>query len=277
MRFRERIRKPLKASSDLGPIVSGVAILVGMAGFIGVTGVLVNKLQSFQASGVRLWDVEALGSILGLGFLLLLLLRSVIGDFYTVFFHDRQIICGRGQSGSEYDYTRVLDSKTKQLIITGQNLFYLINKSSFLEDIADHLDEKPKANVTIVLTLPGVFKALGDDIGLADYVQSIKQLRKSCGERLKKHVGNSFIVSFHAAASSLSAMFRDPDHRSRSLVVFTPKWAVDVPEGGRLYCVIHRWEHDDFFQTIWQNVGNMIKQKSRKPTLEDICTELDIQ
>ncbi len=90
----------------------------------------------------------------------------------------------------------------------------------------------------------------------------------------KEPMKDRITLRFHPGATSLSAIGCDPRDQRRGIVVFTPKWALDVQPANRLYFVVERWEHDDLFNRLAGTIPAMVQNDSL--TLDQVRTELGI-
>ena len=148
----------------------------------------------------------------------------------------------------------------------------LLSDKNYLPSISKWLNRNKQhtPSLTFILSTP---KALGALSATArDHLkQSVVQLRAFTEtEPLREAI----TIRFHSGANSLSAFVCDPKSRERGIVVFTPKWALDVEPANRLYCVIERWEHEDLFNRLCGTIPAMTQSESL--TLDQACAELKV-
>lgn len=210
--------------------------------------------------------------LVGLILIALLIARLLVSDLWNGFSHEKRVVCGSGQAGTPYDCRYLLSKNPKEVFVIAQNMRTLLFDKDYLPCISQWLtrnkDREP--SLTFVLSTPQVLGALNPTA--RDHLkQSVVELK----EFLKTEAMRDRItIRFHPGTSSLSAIVCDPKSKHRGILVFTPKWAMDVEPANRLYCVIERWEHDDLFNRIAGTIPAMVQSDSLG--LDQVCAELKI-
>ncbi len=192
------------------------------------------------------------------------------------------------KAGVGFNYHNFLDSETRDFIIIGQNIRGLFRQEAkFLDDIREHLIDKPTFRATVILTTQEFFTSISgsknpDRELQAQFAETVFALKKFHA-KLTKRMQQRFCVRFHPGASSLTAFIRDPEHEWRGAIAFIPKWATEITPGARAYCIVERSHHDALFQSLYGYVPEMY-DKTLSTDLDDMysrvqvkCTELQIK
>lgn len=237
-----------------------------------VSGIQILKLLFGDPWWSKFADLTTpeLAGLVGLILVSLLLVRSLASDLWNAFLRERRIVCGSAQAGTSYDYHHLLERDPREVIVVVQNMRTLLSDKDYLPSISKWLarnkDRHP--SLTFILSTP---KALGALSSVArDHLkQTVVQLSTFLDT---EPLRDAITVRCHSGANSLSAFVCDPKSRERGLVVFTPKWAIDVEPANRLYCVIERWEHEDLFNRLCGTIPAMTQSESL--TLDQVSREL---
>lgn len=183
----------------------------------------------------------------------------------------RLIACGVGQRGSPYEFKNFADRSAREWILVAQNLQTLLPRRDFLPHVRKLLDGG--TTIKVVLTTPEVMKALGND-AFRHFESSVNVFKKfylSLDARKRKRLS----IYFNASAASLSVQVRDPNDPARALLVFTPKWAIDLEPENRLYFVLNRREHKPLFDKVYGAIPGMTQAHSSN--LEQMCGQLGMR
>lgn len=159
------------------------------------------------------------------------------------------------------EITKLIDNRTKELVVVGQNLYGLIHRGRFLERVAEFFIERPDFRALFILAPPEYFNVLTRSRAdrrqyqqqFRSSIQGLKRLRSS----LRSDAQDRLRVFAHPGACSLSAIFCDPSEPSRGVVAFTPKWATDASPDSRIVCVVRRSENDTLFHGLFGHISIM--------------------
>lgn len=223
----------------IGLVLRPNPVLALFASFVTfVSGLQVIALIRSDTRWDKLSDLPILelAGLVGLILIALLLARSLVSDLWNGLAHEKRIICGSGQAGTSYDYHSLLSRNPKEVIVVAQNMRTLLSDKDFLPSISAWLarNKDRGASLTFILSTPMLLGA--HSAKAKEHLrQSVIDLKRYLEKEPLREMIN---IRFHPGANSLSAFFCEPKSKSQGIVVFTPKWALDVEPANRLFCVI---------------------------------------
>lgn len=175
-------------------------------------------------------------------------------------------------AGLGLDFQQIIDENTMEIVITGQNLQTLIRKN-FLAHLASLYEKNPRFKALIIMTKPDFFSVLADSSKerkafMLQFHHTVSKLT-AFKSSLPSEKQEDFTVYFHAGASSLSVIFRDPSSKTRGLAAIMPKWATDTEPGNRMFYLVDRANNDALFHRIFGHIGIM-NDATHSKTLEQM-------
>lgn len=260
--FRRLVGRILRPNACLASIGIAISLFSGWQ----IISLLRNHERWTALGEIRTAEFAGL---LGLVLIAIVVARSLLIDVWNGFVEKKRIVSGSGQAGTAYDYRAMLSRDPKEVIVVAQNMRTLLSDDEYLPCISDWLgrnkDRHP--SLTFVLSTPEVLSQIGRD----HLKQSVAQLKTFLSkEPMKERIH----IRFHSGVGSLSAFVCDPKDKSRGVLVFTPKWALDAQPANRMYCVVERWEHDDLFNLLAGSIPAMVQIDSR--SLDEVCQILGV-
>lgn len=196
------------------------------------------------------------------------------------FSYHNKIICDKSQKDSpEYDYTMLFKTLKEgdQAFIVGLNLTQLLHHKDFDKTIEELLNKF--VSVRIVLAPYKVMPSIGEDQRY-DYILSLKkliQLQLTYSGRVD-HQGKALLeIKFHIDAVSLTATIaiRSNSEGVGSVCVFTPKWVTDKVSGDRLYCVLYKKNHPEFYRKIAERLDSISGVGNGVLSLDQIIAQVN--
>lgn len=161
---------------------------------------------------------------------------------------DNTVICGVDIESSQYTYDKLISEDCTEATWVGGNLYSVLRGKkgeSFKEFIAAKLKADPKFRITIVLSNDTVMEAVAGTAGLDDLTISGKRIaeinslletrRLNAPDRSGKP---RFCVLTHPDAISMAALWCKYGERGdHDVLVFNPRWNLDIYARQRIYCV----------------------------------------
>lgn len=236
--------------------------VLALAALYGTIMIAVKKFPNIDPS-----KTEGLVLIAGLLVVLLVVLQSVGNGLYGLIWPEKRIESNLGVSGSRYSFEHLLDDKSEEIFIIGQNLRTLMSTTGFKERIKQLLQKNKGLKIWFIGATYEGMKAISTECAehFSDTLKDFKELYEDLGDNAAE-----LRVRFHPSAISLSCMIRDPNNDDRGILVMTPKWARDAEPANRQYCVIEKWEYRDLFNKVAGHRVAMTQADSQR--LKDICT-----
>lgn len=266
------IKRLFRRVANPGRVIAFFSTIISFIGIVQISITIQQKVSGISSISqfILLLEPFDIGLILGLMLLLLILVKSVIGDLYNILWSERKITCGLGQIGTKYDFPKLFDKYCEEVIVVAQNMHTLLSRSDYFPKIIELLKQGTK--VRFVLTTYEIMTAI-NPVSAVHFEKSVEMLRNLYHNDLNDKEREHLSVSFNPAAASLSVVIRDPK-KKRAVLLFTPKWATDKAPDNRMYCVIERCEHKELFDYIYGSIVGM--RQCDSPNLKQMCEKLNI-
>jgi hypothetical protein len=230
--------------------ISVTAIIASLAGLVALIILVTGLPEMASTSPGGFWDRKLLAQGLGILILAFVGMRSLARGILDTFYNEQRITAGIGVHDSRYSYSKVIDSKCREIIITGHNLFAVL-EAGLDTRLQDALRTNKHLKVKITCATYDAIRAVNER-GAKDLIESIRKFELLNRSLTTDEQRNRLRIYFHPAAVSLSCMIRDPDDKWRALVVFTPRWGTDTVAERRVFCASEKREHRDLFEAIYQ-------------------------
>jgi hypothetical protein len=177
----DMIRKLIKKVNQYNQIVSVISLILSTTGLIGFLIWAWDQFQTISLSFQSLSEPSLQITLVGTVLASFVFIRSILQDVEDIFFRDETIITGMGLTSTRYSYRKILDRKCKKIIIVGQNLRTLTQDRTFINHIAQLLNDSENVQVSLIFTKPEILDAMKSHIPhiyqhLIDSVKELKDL-----------------------------------------------------------------------------------------------------
>jgi predicted nucleotide-binding protein len=192
------------------------------------------------------------------------------------------IRAGTAVRTSEFAFSRVLDGRCDEILMTGTNFGDQFGKRGKPIDglfglLKQQLLSRSTTRVTLVFAPPRLlrensergFKHLRDFSlpRLCDLYDDA-DLDEQCRGRLR--------ILAHPGAMFFQAFVRDPLDEERGLLVATPRWPSDTAGQGRFFFAVRRGEHPGLFDALYAQIPSDLELGDAVP-FDEVARELGIE
>lgn len=160
----------------------------------------------------------------------------------------------------EYRRASLLKRVKKELILAAPNLRSWLSDPTSREGLI-HLIQSTQVTVTLILARYETLRPLAPE-GAEHLRQSVEDIKEMM-ERLTVEERKRMKAYFHVGATTLSAVFVDPDS-SDGVLFFNPRWAIQFLPDDRLTCVIDKTINSTaLFKAIYNSVLLMTQRDAK--------------
>jgi len=259
------MKRLLRRLSSRTRQISFVAMILALCAMYGTIMIAFEKFPNIDPS-----KNEDRVVLVGLMAVFIIVLQSVGNALYGVLWPEKRIVSDLGVSGSRYSFEHLLDEKSHEIFIIGQNLRTLMSTQGFKARIKMLIQKNKELKIWFIGATYNGMKEISKECAehFDNTLKDFKEIYEELGEKADK-----LYVRFHPSAISLSCIIRDPDDDKRGILVMTPKWARDADPANRHYCVIEKWEYRELFNRVAGHRIAMVQTDSQR--LKDICSVID--
>lgn len=266
------IRRFLKRFTNQRRFTTLTTLLITCVGFIIIYNFITNRIRKIDFSNLSLDDQLLLATM---PIFIILIVQNIFQMLYHLIYKDRFIISGINVGSSSYNYKKVIDKKTKEIVLVSQNFRGAMNDS--LKDKIKELLEN-NGNVVLIGTTYEAMSEIckGDDRARKHFFSSLEDIRNIYENVENKDFTKNFYIIFHPSASSLTTFYRDPfsEKASRRLLIIGPKYAQDKNKENRYYNVIEAWDNNDFYQLFRDHLFFMADPQNNPQTIYEFCRNI---
>jgi hypothetical protein len=166
-----------------------------------------------------------------------------------------------------YRRTDLIKRAKAEIILAAPNLRSWLSDSSTRHELV-RLVRTSEARVTLILATYETLRPIAPEgsAHLRQSVEDIKDMRDSLNPEERKRM----TAHFHVGATTLSAVFIDPD-TPQGILFFSPRWAIQFLPQDRLTCVIDKSVNSpSLYKALYNSVLLMTQRDAR--SLEDMLT-----
>ncbi|NOQ28102.1 MAG: hypothetical protein GQ564_22290 [Bacteroidales bacterium] len=248
---------------------SFVSFLFLLASVISLTLLVIRS--SIISDSINDIDESKLLLLIGILLLYLIIIIQIIDlVYFLVFSKEINIIAGMNVGQSIFNYKKLIDKKTKYIILVSQNFRGAMN-TTFKDKVLEIIRNEGK-----VLLIGTTFSAMREicpetESDFLSSLEDIKDLYSSIGQEKQDRLK----VIFHPSASSLTVFFRDPDHtnKRRRIAILGPKFAQDNNGPNCVFCIIEAWQQKEIFESYFGHIQYMANPRNCT-TLEQFCNSI---
>jgi len=157
----------------------------------------------------------------------------------------------------------------KELILAGPNLRSWMTDGASKKGLVDLVKERG-IRVTLILATYETLGAVSPE-GAIHLRHSVRDIQEMVG-KLEGDERGLMSVYFHVGASTLSAVFIDPD-TTDGILFFSPRWAIQYVPQDRLTCIIDKKINSESLFKALHNSVLLMTQGDAK-TIEDMVAAL---
>lgn len=266
------MKKILKRLSKQSKIISIISLTLTLLSILALLGYLLNNYKEIDIFNTSIEEQLLIASI---PVFIIISVNTIVQNLLNIFYQEKTTVSGINVGDSEYRYDKLIDKKTKEIILVSQNFRGALNNTLKLK--IKELILENKRVVLIGTTYDAMFEICrGEDYARKHYFESLNIIKEIHDEVDDSNLLKNLIVIFHPSASSLTSFFRDPfdKNRARRVLILGPKYSQDKNSKNRYYNVIEACEHEDLYQVFSDHLFVMSDPQRSATTLYDFCVNI---